>query len=1692
MSQPTRILRHAASQPSPRRSRLGAASGRNRSGRLAVAGLAALLGLGLVGCGGGGGGGGGGSGGGGIPGPDDSVQFTGFTFKLGDGLPFTEPPLEDLGSTPTQLGAPLNLTVIFNFDGIPEGPYTSSTLPVFTTPAEVTEEAGATGINPVILAKGTYVLVDRSVEFRPFVPTQPLQVNLAAPAAAVPGLLPASVYTARINTTGSQVLGNLDTNLHGVPGSVKFGTTSNAAAYFPNGTDDALPPEVLVVVPADGSGQFYPGTFSATALGATTPTFPPGPDSFQLTYDRALLPTEANLLGSDLDQDGVVDPNFFLRARSTRLLVGQEVPADTFGVHPPFAAVSGLLPGTAAALDGEDVVLHADGSGSLPAPDAGLVAPAKSLAADREASLLWMVLGVDGGPDLLTVTDHLLGDPAYAQMATDGRASPAPAALDTGLDDLVGLTTLVDGRLVAYDRTTRRIYELLPTVVRQLPSLADGQAHEPVLLGLGIGDGTTGFRSAVQPASAGEIVDLASAADGTLYALAVRAGDPAAPSLLRLQPIDADLDGQFTGSDGLFSGAQADVLLELGETYVDVQPLPDGSLLALNRQRDTIDRLDLLTGVRTTYVPDVAALGHGLPSLPEGLSPATCFAFGESDFDVQVELLANADTGAVVRLRPRGVLPPGTEISVMQRFLLTSLFGGNDLNVAPEAGLALLGGRRLMGVTTALPSAGPSEPIDDVFAEDFSDHTFEDGTPSTVSPLAEWASAVQGGVQQLGLRASVGVSESAQLGDFLPQANPNFLPNQSYLRGAANQGEIDLDTTRGNFAEILLDTNVQAFPLPSGATPGITEPISVTGGRFSFRDFIIPEGVIVKARGNNPLVITATRRLEIHGLIDARGGNGLGDDSFDTGFLPVPGGPGGPGAGRGGDSHPTLFDPFGPGSIDQYVTPETGEPGYGPIVTASGQLLMQPIGGGGGISTAGYDPNPNAAAPCPLPRMPGTLDANNEHHRPPGGGGGSFYALGDQAHNGSGVFRVQSNSTWFPFTQCPTNDKVHDMQYGNGENFFCTGNNPTTPLQCVYMTYKPGFDGDCKQVDRFKPGGLPGDAVFVDDDPDNDFFGQGGEHAVLFGGQGGGGGGSRVDSIRHGLWSLDAFGSPEVPPVAPPCYPKLQIGSVFVSPTFLDSKGGGGGGGGGAVMLRSFGDIVIGRTGYIDTSGGHGGGGEVVTNSSFSGGGGGGSGGAIILQAAGSIRILGDANHKSAGYIDASGAMGAALDVSGGMGRDARTSPSDAPFNFVLFTREVTRSDGGQGGTGLIQLQTGDGTGMPSIQQGAFLFSRRRAVLKLGPWTGPDDAGKQAEHISFQGQNTGLPDELRYIDMLHYRTFTPEVTTSVDSFYVLNGSYPPLTPSTAGVNGSSRVLVNEYPPGSGQTWFDTKMIELPQFPGRQFVQEPEPQKVMKTYNGWDASFQEINNPPNDPFFPNAPGTTYAGEVIPMSWDLVEPDGTPFMIEQDGATTFDPRHLVERLPVVHPSKTPPPFGTLSQGTSSWLDFNGVALRTRDLAGRTPPFFAAFHGTYNAAEGLVPTGLDGQVKVGAHVVNKPARIVQATGFVDPGLFGNGPDQGDPPFNDVAVDAPDTQLLLQDAVSDNATVTVLFQGAYPVRSGSSVPDEESLTAWVTDLSQLTGFPLVRFRVVFDLGADTENLPFGVDSFRPRVRYLRMRATY
>ena len=1637
-----------------------------------------------AGCGGGGGGGGGGDSGGtpigGGGGPTGGASFAGFSFRTGptsSPTEFTTPPLEDLSASPPKIGAPLDIVVIFHFDpsdAAPAGPFTSTSLPVFTTPSQMPPEAIPPNSGAQVPAKGTYVHVDsHTVEFHPFLPQEPLSTNPASPPDSIPGFIPGAVYTAKVETTPGLKI----SNLVGAGGSVQFGITTLPGGFFSNVSDDD-PPSLVSSVPGDGAADFYPGLFSNVPAGGDEPTFQPqGPATIDLVYDHGVEPSEENLEGKDWNGDGLVDATFFLRTRASRLLVSHTVPAGTFnGGEPAFAALSDLVesaqaPALVVNQNGLDIFMH-DSTGPFAGggQDPALVSAPVALAAGPDPALTFAIFGAPGN-DSLTVIDHTLGENAdVARIAATAKTVP--------LDDAVGLTALLDGRLVAFDRTAHKIVELQPVVTRSLPLGA------PTLVSVG-----TGFTSAAFPAL--DVRDLAQSPSGALFALTVSGGGS---SLVPLTPIDFDLDDSFEPGDGLPSGAAA-IPLPAAGPYEAFEFLTETTGLALQREDDAVDRIDLTTGFAQRVVSNLAGFGMLDPGDP---SPARAIAVAHMSLDLDVDLVDNQPQRSEFLLDPPSVLPSSTPFDLMQRPNLASLGGISEANADIAAPLYVLGARRLLSFQTADPAntrgdcgvPDPENRVHDVLQEEFVDQTLEDPEPSSLSPLADWGGPVPGSQTSGLLTAAAGDAGGVSLGDFLPLPHPKcigdppinppcFNPDDGYSTsvGAVNNADWRI---------IFLDTDVQHFPLPDGSTPGVIADTTVVGGKFNFHDVIIPEGVWIMARGSKPLQITATGRVEIAGLIDASGTDGLDDSTFDTGFLPVPGGKGGPGGGRGGDAQPTMWNPALPALIQifngqqaaQYVTPEKAEDGIGPVLGPTGQVNFAPIGGRGGLSTLGYNPNSSGFT------ILNNGGDNSEYHRPPGGGGGSYYVPGEQAPTGSGSYRVQSNSTWAPFTQCKFQDWRRDAIYGNEEIQLSPLLYGVPSLQCVYL------QGTLDNPVRFQPGGLAGNAVFVDGDPSNDFIGPGGELPVLIGGQGGGGGGTRVDSFNAAIW---ACGSRTAQPCqAPnPHYIPLAFNNIYWSPQLFDAKGGGGGGGGGAVLIRSFGDIRLTRMGHIDASGGGGQGGEIIGNSNYSGGGGGGSGGAIVLQAGGDIILEADANHVTPGFVDSTLAQGAALDVSGGFGFDATEDPRDtaaAPKD----EHTVTRSDGGNGGFGLIQLQTGGPTGAPRIEQGAFLFARQQVQYKKGGWNDGKNVD-QREHLSWPDGGGGPVNDLRYIDMMETRLFEYETEAQTPEpadfwWYVLNGSDPPLiTPESGGPFSPLQL--------------DTVMMD---HYGRRVVREPHPEMLMATYFGYDAlTFKESNwclacSPKK--YLDNPPGTTYAPtDVIPLSKFVKRPDGTP--LKEDPTDTnpfaeFAHSSTIEKLPVVPLFKPPPAIGAVSRGTSKWLDFNGVTLGQRDATGLTPPLFPGLQGTYNALLGAPPPGKEALVVLGSPLSgapgDTPAHLVANTGPFpfDPGLCPDADPQGSgPPFNDIKVDSPDYGL--ENVITDNATVALEFQGAFPVRAGSHVPDSATLSNWVSDVRSLSGYPLVRFRVTFDLGVNP-NFPFEPDSKTPGVDRVRLRVEY
>lgn len=448
---------------------------------------------------------------------------------------------------------------------------------------------------------------------------------------------------------------------------------------------------------------------------------------------------------------------------------------------------------------------------------------------------------------------------------------------------------------------------------------------------------------------------------------------------------------------------------------------------------------------------------------------------------------------------------------------------------------------------------------------------------------------------------------------------PPHLEHLVASRGSVGTGELGDLNPHPLVQFVFLNTDHQPLPLNNGSTPDIKKPVVVKGGVFHFRKITIPEGVTLVARGSNPLVLNATESVVIEGTINVSGDNGTEDVTFDSAFVPCAGGLGGPGGGRGGMGQPPIPEDFK--ALTQLQSVPAGESGY----DHSGTLHRGGRGGESGskgydLKWQGFDPESRGA----------------------GGGGGQFNSI-------------------YLAKYTADNSRGQD-----GKGFW--GVDPET--------------GQFILRDHEAYGGSPGNPVFSDGDPNNDYLGPVGELGGYIGGQGGGGGGSKLESMHPDAKTAAA-----------------QFTNPAIAPSAFDAKGGGGGGGGGTVVIRCLGPITVGTYSQILARGGKGGGGEMVGEGDRGGGGGGGSGGAIVMESGEHI------------WLQGNGAQGALLDVRGGRGNDNKVTgivPGPDPPELCDGWKKswqwccISPGDGGLGGFGIIQLMVPDPETDLTIDAGVF------------------------------------------------------------------------------------------------------------------------------------------------------------------------------------------------------------------------------------------------------------------------------------------------------------------------------------------------------------------------------------------------------
>ena len=513
---------------------------------------------------------------------------------------------------------------------------------------------------------------------------------------------------------------------------------------------------------------------------------------------------------------------------------------------------------------------------------------------------------------------------------------------------------------------------------------------------------------------------------------------------------------------------------------------------------------------------------------------------------VDVTIVENEVDGALLQIRPSGVLPFGHLLALVTPREWRSLSDARATD--PE--------ERVLATFT-VADAG-SEIVRDDLLEDFDSDARRDPATKEIPPgaiPAEWNERGSGV-----LLAGLEFEGLGELGRFIP-APPE-----------------DPDSPR----VILLDTDRQALPLLDGSTPDAPPGTEVFAGKFSFTEIDVPRGVEIHVVGNHPLVFAATESVRIAGVIRIQGQNGNSDSAFDSAVAPLPGGTGGPGGGRGGEGQPQIF--LG-GDVDltALVSPTHGGRGFGPS-------NLERIGGHGG--QCGIMDNPDSRGEFGTDTESNCNEITEGHNgdwKAPGGGGGSMLESG-RAHRKWGIGNVLPDG-FGHFVVRSEADGQHwdELQPGDpGDEPFADGD-----AQNDFV----GSRGEQLHVFGGQGGGAGGsvsDAYYCgawcrsDIDPDNDElcmaeFGDpptfGDSVGDSRGGSGGGGGGA-LEVLSLGPIVLESTCA---------VYAEGGDGGKGEALSCSNYGGCGGGGSGGAAIFQSAHSIRVEDGARLDVGGGQGG-----------------------------------------------------------------------------------------------------------------------------------------------------------------------------------------------------------------------------------------------------------------------------------------------------------------------------------------------------------------------------------------------------------------------------------------------------------------------------------------------------------------------
>ena len=279
-----------------------------------------------------------------------------------------------------------------------------------------------------------------------------------------------------------------------------------------------------------------------------------------------------------------------------------------------------------------------------------------------------------------------------------------------------------------------------------------------------------------------------------------------------------------------------------------------------------------------------------------------------TDLSTTITLEANCTvSGAVVAIRPMGIVPPGA----MLRSIISTEFSD------------LVGETNTLVQSDHAPAASRAAPmvLADSIEEDFlfgGPGSREDATAGLGEPRAAWETGA------LSARFTFGGT-------------------------GGNGGDFDWELKPGQL--FILDTTTTTLTGGPGFVPSKQQV--VIGGVLDVRNLRIGVGARMLVQGPNPLQILASGKVEIFGEIDIGGTDNKGVVTLNTTFQPQPGSTGNCGGGRGGIGSPLTnsSSPGGTRGLGAFNAVDGGGQGGETswIDANNGVNARRGNGGGGGV-----------------------------------------------------------------------------------------------------------------------------------------------------------------------------------------------------------------------------------------------------------------------------------------------------------------------------------------------------------------------------------------------------------------------------------------------------------------------------------------------------------------------------------------------------------------------------------------------------------------------------------------------------------------------------------------------------------------------------------------------------------------------